>query len=451
MDEKQVTRAKARLFRGRTGRWMPAGGRIPARIIGLLLVVLLTGDSTFADFMVQPMLLRLTVQPGRQYTRELKLENSDPQSTETLMLRLAELTQKPDASWTEIRPDDPNLSKAVLRSCKGWLTVPSSDIKVPPYQVVPFTLRIDVPAGTRGFFFASIVATTAPRTVTLNNGVVTPMNVVMVVPVILEVQSTPMPRKVELADVGLDPQPQTEAAPAASNVTLDIANNGGTFSRVLPIVRLWGQSGGHWTKMLDLKFAEIAIMPGAKLHVKQDAGQPLASGAYRLEGFVFVDGQRVNEPAFTEGETMRSALHRLAHTVVRARPWFEPGPWGGSWILEKIPALAREVPNYAWSFELIAPENGIILTSDQRLLEVSFDCLMCGLCASRCPAEIVQYNVAILGRRLYSRHLARPRLFPGAPTAMLLAEHRAGTKNHARRLWAILMAELWAERWNVEP
>jgi asparagine synthase (glutamine-hydrolysing) len=50
-----------------------------------------------------------------------------------------------------------------------------------------------------------------------------------------------------------------------------------------------------------------------------------------------------------------------------------------------------------------------------------------------------------------SRHLARPRLFPGAPTAMLLAEHRAGTKNHARRLWPILMAELWAERWNVEP
>jgi asparagine synthase (glutamine-hydrolysing) len=50
-----------------------------------------------------------------------------------------------------------------------------------------------------------------------------------------------------------------------------------------------------------------------------------------------------------------------------------------------------------------------------------------------------------------SRHLARPRLFPGAPTAMLLAEHRAGAKNHARRLWPILMAELWAERWNVEP
>ena len=43
-----------------------------------------------------------------------------------------------------------------------------------------------------------------------------------------------------------------------------------------------------------------------------------------------------------------------------------------------------------------------------KVADLSFDCLMCGLCASRCPAEIVQYNVAILARRLYARHLARP-------------------------------------------
>ena len=36
----------------------------------------------------------------------------------------------------------------------------------------------------------------------------------------------------------------------------------------------------------------------------------------------------------------------------------------------------------------------------------SFDCLMCGLCAARCPAEEVQYNIAILCRRLYGRYLA---------------------------------------------
>jgi heterodisulfide reductase subunit C len=38
--------------------------------------------------------------------------------------------------------------------------------------------------------------------------------------------------------------------------------------------------------------------------------------------------------------------------------------------------------------------------------EGSFDCVMCGLCSARCPAEEVQYNVAILARRLYARHLA---------------------------------------------
>ncbi len=36
----------------------------------------------------------------------------------------------------------------------------------------------------------------------------------------------------------------------------------------------------------------------------------------------------------------------------------------------------------------------------------SFDCLMCGLCTARCPAEEVQYNIAILCRRLYGRYLA---------------------------------------------
>jgi predicted molibdopterin-dependent oxidoreductase YjgC len=34
----------------------------------------------------------------------------------------------------------------------------------------------------------------------------------------------------------------------------------------------------------------------------------------------------------------------------------------------------------------------------------SFDCIQCGMCALRCPAEIIQYHVAQLGRRLYGRY-----------------------------------------------
>ncbi len=37
----------------------------------------------------------------------------------------------------------------------------------------------------------------------------------------------------------------------------------------------------------------------------------------------------------------------------------------------------------------------------------SFDCVMCGLCAARCPQGLVPYNVALLCRRLYGAHLVK--------------------------------------------
>lgn len=42
----------------------------------------------------------------------------------------------------------------------------------------------------------------------------------------------------------------------------------------------------------------------------------------------------------------------------------------------------------------------------EMVMDLSFDCISCGLCAIRCPAEIVQYNVATLAKRLFGKYLS---------------------------------------------
>ena len=89
----------------------------------------------------------------------------------------------------------------------------------------------------------------------------------------------------------------------------------------------------------------------------------------------FVDGQDPAQPSHIGGHDARATFSQLTRSAFRPRPWFEPGVWGGQWLKKHMSGLAQTVPNYAWSFEMIAPEQGIILQQAVKLMELSCDWL----------------------------------------------------------------------------
>jgi mannose-6-phosphate isomerase class I len=89
----------------------------------------------------------------------------------------------------------------------------------------------------------------------------------------------------------------------------------------------------------------------------------------------FIDFQDSLSPSFMSGDDFRESLTELSVSPFRLRPWFYPGPWGGKFMQGHM-GLDPEQPNFAWSFEMIVPENGVILESSGDRLEFSFDCLM---------------------------------------------------------------------------
>ncbi len=91
---------------------------------------------------------------------------------------------------------------------------------------------------------------------------------------------------------------------------------------------------------------------------------------------IMVDQQSDETLAWMLGSDLRQTLHKMSVNYFRVKPTFESGVWGGQWMKKHLTGIDQTAKNYAWSFEMIVPENGLSLMNNDRTLKISFDQLM---------------------------------------------------------------------------
>ena len=276
---------------GGFGGRMKDGGRNRCRTIWMALMgaaLLLSAGSAFGQFTVEPMKLELQVTPGKIVKSLVRIRNFDPNEMHTIDLKIVELTQSEEGSWAIVDPNDPNTGDvSKLSSCSSWLRVNTGSVIVDPLQVVPLELTLRIPRGSRGFYTAGILASVRPRPGL--GGVV--MDVRFLVPVVVEIEGRTVRPKVEATDVGMEFVPASGTGPATTLVSMRIENNGESFSRLKPVVRVWSFSSGHWRVISTAEFSENGIIPGAKLNLKASLHKSLPAGKYKIGGMAYVDGR----------------------------------------------------------------------------------------------------------------------------------------------------------------
>jgi mannose-6-phosphate isomerase class I len=76
-----------------------------------------------------------------------------------------------------------------------------------------------------------------------------------------------------------------------------------------------------------------------------------------------------HSPRMIAGDAFRHALGEIVRRPFRVVPFFDPGPWGGRWMMDRFD-LPRNEPNYAWCFDCVPEENSLLLGFGNRRVEI---------------------------------------------------------------------------------
>lgn len=265
-----------------------------AILLVLLLFSLPAQAQSRGGFIIQPMIVDVGVRPGPNQF-DLILQNHEGRDPQDVKLKIVELTQDLDGSWSiqdSLANATGNSSFDISKhnSCKEWLEIDSRDTRVHlnPFESKPVTVDVRVPGGKRGFYCAGILATLMPKPGSTGVRV----KYEFVVPILLKIEGAVLFNRVGLADANMELREKTKELPEASLVSFEVRNTGETQAAVQVSGQLRAFAEGRWKNISKFDFAPRRIIPGACLKFERDYGKSLPSGRYKLSAVAIVNNQR---------------------------------------------------------------------------------------------------------------------------------------------------------------
>lgn len=229
---------------------------------------------------VTPMVIALEGHPGQILNTELTLQNIGIQSPQ-VSLALADLVQQSNGPWHPVEPDP---TQTPTRSCREWLTLTSSQKMTRNLAHMGTTtcpLEIKIPHQARGFYSAALLVQPAKH-----EGMTSPINCTLVIPVLLEVNLAEAEMDVEISDIELVVPFSTDHT-QVPRIRLTLDNRGETLCCLNASVSALPTNQVHQSPTSPaMAFKRQWIMPKTRLSLETEYVGPQPNQALILKGLL---------------------------------------------------------------------------------------------------------------------------------------------------------------------